>query len=61
MVQYLQKFIGTFYKKQPDKPITTSSLINTASLMAKLIVKFIKQKCGHYTKATKTTKRAKNS
>ena len=61
MIQHLRKLINSFHKNHPDKPTAPSPAINTASPMARLVVKPIKppkQKRGGPTKRH-TAKRIK--
>lgn len=65
IMQYLQKFISIFHKEHLDKPIATSTLVNSVPLMARPIVKLevsiTKQKCGRPAKANDANKCAKRS
>ena len=42
VVQHLKKLINSFHKNHSDKPTATFPAINTAPLIAGLIIKFIK-------------------
>lgn len=57
-ILYLQKMISTFYKDYSEKPKAISPPLNSAPLMATLIVKLItKQKHGRLVLVAKQTKK----
>ena len=64
-IQYLRRLVSTFHKKTPDKPITTSTPVDTAPLTARLTVKpgarNNKQKCRQLAKASSTSKHSKKN